>query len=73
MMTMSDLNFDSFQRFMAESHTEEGRKRQEEDSMRSLIQHGRAYDLEVSERHGRPRGVHAATPQAGWTARRRRP
>lgn len=44
---MSDLKFHSFKTFMDDSHTEEGRKRQEADSMRSLITHGGAYDLEV--------------------------
>lgn len=62
---MSDLNFDSFQRFMAESHTEEGRKRQEADSMRSLIQHGRATDLEVEDDEGAEASVPQPLKRAG--------
>lgn len=64
---MPDLNFDSFQRFMAESHTEEGRERQEEDSMRSLIQHGRAYDLAVDDD---TEGQEASAPQSHQRAGR---
>ena len=46
---MTDLNFNSFKRYMDESHTEEGRERQRLASEAALIQHGRAYDLEVED------------------------
>ena len=46
---MSDLNLDGFKRFMNESHTKEGRERQRLASEAALIQHGRAYDLEVED------------------------
>lgn len=58
---MTDLNFENFKQFMDESHTEEGRERQEEDSMRSLIQHGRAYDLAVDDD---TEGQEASAPQS---------
>lgn len=48
-MTMSDLNFDSFKRYMDESHTEEGRERQRKASEAALIKHGRAHDLEAED------------------------
>lgn len=50
--SMSDLNLDGFKRFMNESHTKEGRERQRLASEAALIQHGRAYDLEVEDDDG---------------------
>lgn len=46
---MTDLNFNNFKRYLDESHTEEGRKRQEAESQRILVRIGRATDLEMED------------------------